>query len=485
VKHTGLFKTFLKDVVDLNTTRLDLLGSSVDAIKSFIRTSDWQPGIKGFLSQGSWAHKTIIRPIAGSAFDADIIVLVSPVDGWEAKDYINSLRRIFSDSSTYGSKVSSYSHCVTITYAGERKIDIAPLVIGRWHADSKEVCNRISNEFEDSDPAAYTTWFNERNGYSGKNSFRKVTRLLKYLRGIKKTFSCPSVLLTTLLGEQIHWFDKDTSGFEDVPSALQTVMARLDDYLQANPNRPFVKNPSRPGEDFGALLSDTVYSNFRNFVHKYRGWIDEAMAAEDFDESIEAWQRIFGNEFGKSAVVRMAAAMESVMEPVGSLLSSLLSTAAQHHDAIVDAVRDYGTSILPAWFHTPPHLQDPKWPRDFSTKVDVFISAVHVLRKDVANGSAIFSGDSLPARGGIWFDARLWGGASIPETYRVEWRVTNTGVAAFAQRQKRGDFYGSDGGSRRFESLAWRGVHFVEAFLIRRSDGMLVGQSAPFDVVIE
>lgn len=480
MKHTGLFKTFLSDVVDLNATRLDQLEASVDAIKSFIRSSDWEPGIKGFISQGSWAHKTIIKPIAGGAFDADIIVRVAAVEGWEAKDYINSLRRIFSASSTYADKVSSFSHCVTITYAGQRKIDIAPLVIGRWHDTSQEVCNRTANAFEDSEPVAYTSWFNQRNGYSGKNSFRKVTRLLKYLRGIKKTFSCPSVLLTTLLGDQITWVDKDMPGFEDVPTALQTVMGRLDDYLQANAVRPFVANPSQPTEDFGKLLSDTGYANFRSFVNKYRGWIDEAIEAEDFDESIAAWQRVFGEEFGKGAVAKMASLVETARVTVGSLLSS----AAQHQDAIVDAVRDYGTRILPHWFYNPPHLHQPRWPAA-TNQIRIYVSAVHVASKTAANGSPVLSGDPVSGTGGLWFDARLWGGAPIGDAFRVEWRVTNTGIAAFAKGQGRGDFYGSDSHARRYESLAWRGVHFVEAFLVRRSDGVLVGQSAPFDVVIE
>lgn len=482
MKHVGLFKTFLSDVVDLNATRLDQLEASVDAIKSFIRGSDWEPKVKGFFSQGSWAQKTIIKPIAGSPFDADILVRVAHVDGWEAKDYINSLKRVFSASSTYKDKVSSFSHCVTITYAGERKIDIAPLVIDRAGGTTSEVCNRTTNAFEETAPAAYTQWFNERNGYSGGNSFRKVTRLLKYLRGIKKTFSCPSVLLTTLLGERITWLDKDLTRFEDVPSALQTIMGRLDDHLQANATCPVVANPSRPAEDFGKLLSETAYTNFRSFVNKYRGWIDEAIDEEDFEKSIAAWQRVFGDEFGKGAVQRLAKA--SLSEDI-SVAASLLSSAAQHHDNLVDLVRDLGTRILPAWFYRPPHLHQPTWPRAAGTPVEVYVTATHVMGKNDASGTRVVSGDPVPGRGGLWFDARLWGGAQIADTHRVEWRVTNTGMAAFAQGQRRGDFYGSSTGNRRYESLAWRGVHFVEAFLVRRSDGVLVGQSAPFDVVIE
>jgi hypothetical protein len=37
----------------------------------------------------------------------------------------------------------------------------------------------------------------------------------------------------------------------------------------------------------------------------------------------------------------------------------------------------------------------------------------------------------------------------------------------------------------RVEDLAYRGVHFVEAFLIRKADNRLAGQSEPFYVVIE
>ena len=81
MKHTGLFKTFLSDVVDLNADRLSKLDASVEAIKNFIRASDWDPKVKGFANQGSWAQKTIIRPIAGSPFDADILVRGYPGDG--------------------------------------------------------------------------------------------------------------------------------------------------------------------------------------------------------------------------------------------------------------------------------------------------------------------------------------------------------------------------------------------------------------------
>ena len=49
----------------------------------------------------------------------------------------------------------------------------------------------------------------------------------------------------------------------------------------------------------------------------------------------------------------------------------------------------------------------------------------------------------------------------------------------------RGEFYSSDDRSARAEQLSYRGVHFVEAFLVRKRENRLVGQSEPFYVVFE
>ncbi len=233
------FDDFLRDVVNLNSTRLTQLESSVEAIKNFIRASAWEPRIRGFAEQGSWAHHTIIKPVEGGAFDADLLVFVDPVDGWDAKRYVDELYKVFNGSGTYAEKARRWSHCVTITYAGERKIDIAPCVKDRGGITRREVCNRDTNEFERSEPDAYTTWITDRNTWSGGNSFRKVTRLVKYLRDIKGTFTCPSFLLTTLLGDQVRQSDS----FSDVPTALKVLVGRLDDVLQAHAQTPTVVNP--------------------------------------------------------------------------------------------------------------------------------------------------------------------------------------------------------------------------------------------------
>ena len=317
----------------------------------------------------------------------------------------------------------------------------------------------------------------EKNGYSGNNSFRKATRLIKYIRDIKKRFSCQSVLLTTLIGNRIEWFDKDSGLFSDTPSALQTIMGRLDDWLQARPDKPAVPNPALLTQDFADLWNDTQYANFRNFVNKYRKWIDEAVNATTRSDSIEKWRKVFGDEFAKGEDAKKAEA--SAMQQTRALLME----GAAHLDSLVDNVIDFGITILPASFKTPAHIQTPRWKFAEHVSRNVHVSAEYALQK-MGRVHPINSGEALPPRGGVWFDVRVNKFQTVPADCYVRWRITNTGAVAMALKKGRGGFEIPTEGNRRWEALEYRGVHMAEAFIIRRSDDCLVGYSEPFYVVI-
>ncbi|MDX0679973.1 nucleotidyltransferase [Sinorhizobium medicae] len=473
------FKDFLADTVNLNQTRITKLEERVETIKSFLRASDWEPTISTFIEQGSWAHDTIIRPVDGGEFDADLLVRVRPVDGWSAAQYVKDLGRVFLESGRYADKTVVYDYCVTITYADDCKIDIAPLVMEREYQGALEVCDKRNDKFDESQPIEYTRWMREKNGYSGNNSFRKATHLIKYIRDIKKRFSCQSVLLTTLIGHRIEWFDKDSQAFADTPTALQTIMARLDDWLQARPVKPEVTNPSLPAENFADLWNDTQYANFRNFVNKYRRWIDDAMSAETRSDSIEKWRKVFGDDFAKGENVKKAEATASQQT------LSLLREGAAHLGTLVDAVIDFGVSILPPAFRTPAHLQRPPWHpvQEVSRNVQVF--AEYQSSQTSRRGHPVNSGEAVPPQGGLWFDVRVNKFQQVSADCYVRWRITNTGAVAMALKKGRRGFEKPNEGNRRWEALQYRGVHMAEAFVIRRSDDLLVGFSEPFYVVIK
>ena len=474
------FNTFLADTVNLNSTRVDQLEGSIEAIKTAVRGLGWKPVIVGFAAQGSWAHKTIIKPLPGDPFDADLLVYVKPIAGWDAKDYINELYAEMGKLGLYKDKLRRYSHCITIEYAGERKIDVAPCVKERLQAGVWEVCNRDTNLFEKSNPLDYTNWLIERNGICGNNNFRKVTRLLKYLRDIKTNFTCPSFLLTTLLGMQVYASDKGTSGFSDLPTTLKTLINRLDDWLQANPSKPTVRNPVLFEEIQSSAWDDTKYSNFRAKVNLYRGWIDDAYDESDKEESIGKWQRVFGDDFAvREAEEKASKVSEAALSAVRGTPLSLGA------GDLVALVKKIGRAALPSGFDRLPHMRRPRWRNTPGTRLTVNVGAQLWTAR---YGRQLHALRSLePSTPGYWarFNDRNNLGLPLPDTYKVEWRVTNTDEVARRAKALRGDYYRSDDPGVRWEQLSYRGVHMVEAFLIRKADDTLLGKSDAFYIVIE
>lgn len=483
------FKTFMTSTVNLNETRIKQLADSINAVESVIRALDWGPAIKSFESQGSWPHGTIIKPLPNVEFDADLVVFVEHKEGWEPKDYINKLASALEGNKIYEGKLQRWSHCVTIHYAGERRIDVAPCVVGRRFIDEYEVCNRDANEFEPSNPTGYTKWVVEKNAVAGGNDLKKVTRLLKYMRDIKGNFTCPSFLLTTLLGNRINSWDKDSSELSDLPTTLKTLVDRLDDWLQQNVAVPDVRNPVLRSEVQSNAWNETQYKNFRDKIHLYRGWIDEAYDEQERDESIRKWRKVFGDNFasGESAKKSVRACEAADVASSGEIVA-IPSTGAivvpSGYRDLVDMVKALGSQAVPPALTQLPHIKRPPWRKE-SVSYTVKVNAELVSGSNSTQPRQIHSLQPQSPGYSIRFTAVNHVGAPFPTGYKVMWRVTNTDRTAFAAGQLRGGFYPSDTGTSRIESLSYRGVHFVEAFLLRKHDDSLVGASDPFYVVIE
>lgn len=474
------FRTFLQEYVNLNDTRLRQLAASVGAVQSAVRDLDWDPDIIEFREQGSWAHETIIKPQTDKPFDADLLVMVKAVSGWSAKDYVNKLATELANHPTYKDKVRRFSHCATIEYAGERKIDIAPCVVDRLYPGTYEVCNRVSDEFEQSSPVAYTEWVKTKNAVAGGNDLKKVTRLLKYMRDIKGNFTCPSFLLTTLLGYRIDDFDRDSPHLVDLPTTFKTVVGRLDDWLQARPDVPEVMNPVLWGENQASGWDQTKYANFRDKINLYRGWIDDAFDEQDKQESIGKWRRVFGEGFAESETKEAAAEFSKSAVQSGTAL-----VGRGFFPDLVELVKSIGKAAVPAQIHKLPHIERPKW-RRANERFTVRVAAELKTSQYGLTIRPVASAEPLPSGHAVKFCAITSQGLPYQtEDFTVKWRVTNTDKAAIDADELRGEFYPSDDGPSRTESLSYRGVHFVEAFVIRKRDRRLVGHSDPFYVVIE
>ena len=482
MKHVKLFDEFMRDTVNLNKSRIDTLTDRVDAIKKFLRKSDYTPKILEFSEQGSWAHKTIIKPPGNKGFDADLVMFIDEVEDWEPKDYVNNLQKIFESSGIYVDKVQEkQTRCVKVDYAGDFHLDVVPCIKreiddGMDITYTYHVLDRSKNKEEPTAPKEYTSWFSEKNRITGTNMLRKVTRLHKYQRDIKQTFSVKSILLTTLLGERIGLLDKRLpgEGFVDLPTSLKTLTNRLDDWLQERSDMPTVKNPALDfdDEDFNRHWDQKKYSNFRDTFHKYREWIDDAYEEKNHAESLRKWRKVFGGEFAKEAVKEDATS-------VGKAFSFMENATDLD---LVAAVKRKALNL--ARFPVLSYAEKPPWRMaGGSKKITVTVKcSMHKCIKGIEIGNLL---SETPINKGVALKFRAFQGVGLlPPGHRVMWQVINSGQAARSFNALRGGFEDSEQHGIRWEDTSYTGIHWVKAFVINNRD-QCVGKSDRFFVVIE
>ena len=291
MKHTPYFNNFLSDRINLNQSRIDTLNQKVEIITTLLK--DKLTGYKKYSMQGSYAHRTIIKPVKNNEFDADILVFIKDDDfNPDAfTDYVKKIYDIFQGNDNYKNIAKLNTRCVTIDYTGDFHLDIVPCV---EYNDTHYICNRRDQKHEQTDGDGYKEWLVDKNQTVGGNNFIKATRLFKFLRDHKGNFSVKSILLTTLLGNQIN----DFNDYSDLPTTLKTLSNRINYYLQNHPSMPIVYNPVLPSEDFNRHWDQTKYSHFRDMFAIYNGRINAAFDEQDHNKSVEKWRKLFGDAFG-------------------------------------------------------------------------------------------------------------------------------------------------------------------------------------------
>ena len=117
------------------------------------------------------------------------------------------------------------------------------------------IVNRDDNvwepEFGSTDPGGFSDWVKRRDELTD-SQFRKVVRLMKYLRDERGSFDgVRSIILTALLGMQVTDLSAlDPERYKNLPTALVRMVEDLDGWLQARPEWPSIPNPNGDGTNF-------------------------------------------------------------------------------------------------------------------------------------------------------------------------------------------------------------------------------------------
>ena len=309
MKLVHYFDEFMKKTVNINDSRLRDLNDRVDTLYDVLSSdSDIGDIIIGKNPQGSWAHRTIIKPIEGNEFDADFMLVIDEQKGWTPRDYINNVYTSLRETAAYRDKTRKKNRCVRVTYANDCHIDIVPFTV---LSDGRQVImNHETDEWEETGPDEFTAWLKAKND-TAQGNLRRVIRLTKYLRDHHMNFKrTRSVILTIILGERISEIKKiyNPQYYSDLPTAFVHIMEDLNQWMQERPVLPDLPDPSGANNDFSHRWNQESYDNLRNKVKTIAGDARTALDASSIDESLMLWQAVFGNDFKKPSTKSAASA---------------------------------------------------------------------------------------------------------------------------------------------------------------------------------
>lgn len=307
MKHIDDFNEFLASHVNINQSRLDDLNDHVAAVTTHL--SRHLPSYIKVERQGSYALRTIIKPVGNREYDADILLFMEHELGKAPSDYLDEVYDCLRQHGTCKNMAHRKTRCVMLDYAGDFHLDIVPCIEAN---DQRWICNRKTNQLEPTDGVGYRDWFNAKSGITNGN-LKRIARLLKHMRDHKGNFTAPSILLTTLIGLTVDDFEGDAQ-FKTVPDTLKTVCDRINDFLQSNPLMPEIRNPALTSETFTRHWDQDKYRNFREKFGSYAKQVHDAFSESDPQKSIDKWRKLFGEEFSKAQ--RSGVSTSKVAAPV-------------------------------------------------------------------------------------------------------------------------------------------------------------------------
>ncbi|WP_288784139.1 SMODS domain-containing nucleotidyltransferase [uncultured Microbacterium sp.] len=442
------FNAFLRDHVNLNQTRLDLLHTRVSSLDNALDDSTilTQKLDGDVIPQGSYAHGTIIKPLSGNDFDADVLLPMVEQVEWEPKKYTVELKKALDAVPRYVDKTELGKRCVTIRFANDFHIDVVPFI---ERADGKTyITHRIDNEFIRQDPTAFTDWFNDQKRTTNGHLVR-VVRLVKWLRD-RSSINCPSVVLAALLAERVKSF-AGNDDYGNVATTFTSLLEDLRDYLDPLSAPPWVDD--RIGQNLADRLTQTGFDNLKS---QLKTWARLARAALDAEasESVEKWRRLFGDSFEASTSSSSLTLAASATSPV---------TPTYEHQMVP------GELTITERFGYP-ERRTPDHTFHIVGRISPTKKGRGRFRPMSAHGNLVPIGRSLQ------FEIA---GCTVQEPYDVYWKVRNAGKEAASRQQFRGEILKR--GPVIDETSNFAGAHWVQAWIVK--DGVAVA-TATQDVII-
>ncbi|WP_240190048.1 nucleotidyltransferase [Bacillus sp. P14.5] len=320
--------------LQISKTQRELAEERYHAVSTWLsKDGDLFDGVEiNIYPQGSLSIGTTVKPLSRQEYDLDLVCEIN--ESYAGKDPIillNKIERRLKDNEIYKDKVERKNRCIRLNYANEFYMDILPAHPTNSITDTcVMVPDRKAEEWKDSNPKGFTSWFNNCSNQVGKTLFearaeieplpedetverkvplKRAVQLIKRYRDIyfeKDADLAPiSIVLTTLAG---HGYEGQLS----VNETISHILKHISLLISQSDKRIVVLNPSNNKEDLSERWDNNpeLYLEFEKFVMDFKLNWEQLNEIQGLNEIANKLKKMFGENITNQVLKEQAIHLE-------------------------------------------------------------------------------------------------------------------------------------------------------------------------------
>lgn len=410
--------------------------------------------------QGSFRLGTPIRPLStNDEFDIDLVCRLQIAKESTTQKVLKDLvgDRLKSNEELKRI-IEARRRCWQLHYPGRFHLDVLPAIPDAdGPGESILLTDTDLVRWQHSNPIGYANWFYDRMRpqvirlreaiakstsasvedvpeWRVRTPLQRAIQLLKRHRNLQFSSTaddCPASIIITTLAARAYRQEADTF------TALLQIMQGMPGYIENRGGQWWVANPVHPPENFADKWNEKPERRLAFLQWLARVAADlNAMLADNGVRAADIAIRRFG--IGSGSLEKL--------KPLSDV------------PALADAS----------------HAATAPWLMNLTRNCRVATWAYSARR----NGKRLWQLRPKGVPKFVWL--RFEAATNVPEPYEVHWQVVNTGREASAMKQLRGDFSAGQRGKVHWESTAYAGTHWVEAFVVK--NGVCMARSGHVSV---
>ena len=465
--------------LDISDTLFDRAVTSYTALGEYVNSHFDSP--VSIYTQGSFRLGTVIRPLSDEdVYDLDLVCELMEVPLISPQDLKKMIGDILGGSKRYSSMLEEKKRCWRIEYSDEAQfhMDITPAIPDKKDTDAILVTNKDGNgsySFTFSNPKGYSEWFEKRKATNEmirkaaasevvgvepvktqdnkvKLPLQRAIQILKRHRDkmyeTNQDVKPISIIITTLAA-------KAYNGESGVFDAVKRILDTMSYFIEDTGGGFCIPNPSNPQENFADKwnkepVKATAFFNW--LVKAKKDLITDSLTIIDNYTSLE-------DSLGEVVVSR--AVSDISQNANDSNLPAILYDSPIIKSALSVTYRQKPTFKLPKHYN---------------------LGIVATVTSSGRSYSYRNNGDPIPKNSGIDFNL-IVSPNILHGSYTVKWQIVNTGDEARVAECLRGGFETEVNSTRRHEEAAYKGTHYVQAYLLKH--GNCIAMSKEFVVNIQ